>query len=380
MKKSIFIHQLVTIALLLVLFGLPLFQDITRIFTLQKLEGENRALAKKPKIDIQQLDKLPPQFTAFYNDNFPFRALFFDFDYRIFLKKSPISHVIIGKNDWLFSGTKELRIYQGLESYSEQALIHTVQNLEVRRKKYEAMGIKFYIVIAPTTHEVYSENLPSYIVRVKKTLTDKFCEELQNTNIPFIYLKEMLLENKTAGQLYQKYDNHWNELGAYFAYNATVNLIKKDFPEIPVHTLNDFELTPEPNKRGSLINMLNNRYKEKFDDDVCYQVKIRDSNKDWHYVEKAGYPVPEKFPYPDGFEIVAESPFKKSPRILVFRDSFFNATRLFLHSSFSRSVIIWDNWKFQENMDIILNESPNIVLLFLYEIHILNLLSDQDAL
>jgi hypothetical protein len=380
MKKSIVIHQLITVSLFLTLIGLPLFQDIFHLFTFQKLEGENRALATMPKVDIKLLDTFPPLFTAFYNDNFPFRALCFDFDYRILIKKSPIKQVIIGKSNWLFTGGEALELYQGLTPYSEQEVRLAVQNLETRRKKYETMGIKFYIAIVPITHEIYPENLPLYMLRANKTLTDKFCEELRNSNIPFIYLKEALLDNKTAGQLYQRYDTHWNELGAYFAYSATVNLIKKDFPEIPIYAYSDFELTPEFNKEGDIINMLSNNYKKLFDEDIHYEVKLRDSSKAWYYVDKAGYPAPENFPYPNGYEIVGETPLKELPRILIIRDSFFNAPRLFLFNSFSRSVAIWDAWKYQENMDIVSNENPKIVLLFIYETRIPTLLLDHDPL
>jgi len=370
MKKGIFICQLVTVILFLGLLGLPLFQDATSVFTLEKLTGENRALAEKPKLDLMRLDKFPPQFTEFYNDNFPFRALFFQFDYRIFIKKSPIKQVIIGKNDWLFSGGLGLEIYQGLKTYSDQEIKLAVEKLEARRKKYEEMGIKFYMAIAPTAYEIYPEYLPMYILRINKTLTDKFCEALQTTNVPFVYLKEELLKNKSAGQLYYKYDSHWNELGAYFAYNATTNLIKKDFPEIPVYAYSHFELTPEYDKKGNLINMLSDNFKASFAEDARYQVKLRDSSKEWYYVKKAGYPVPEKFPYPNGYEIVGETPLKELPSILVIRDSFFVAARLFSFNSFSRSVAIFDSWKFEENMDIVLNENPQIVLLFIYELHL----------
>jgi len=370
MKKSIFICQLVTVVLFLGLLGLPLFQDVTHVFTPEKLKGENRAMAKKPKMDIMRLNEFPPQFTTFYNDNFPFRAFFFQFDYRVFIKKSPIKQVIIGKNNWLFSGIKDLELYQGITSYPKQEIELVVQNLEARKKKYEEMGIKFYMVIAPSPYEIYPENLPLYILRVRKTLTDQFCEELQKSDIPFIYLKEELLKNKTAGQLYFKYDNHWNERGAYFAYNATVNLIKKDFPEIPVYSYSDFELTPRLDKKGNVIDMLSSSYKALFEEEASYDVKLRDKSKEWYYVEKKGYPAPEGFPYPGGYEIVGETSFKELPCILIVRDSFFNAVRLFAYNSFSRSVAIFDAWKYAENMDIVLNEKPEIVLLFMYETHI----------
>jgi len=374
MKKGIFICQLVTVILFLVFLVLPLFQDVTSVFTLEKLKGENRALAEKPKMDLMRLDKFPPQFTAFYNDHFPLRSFFFQFDYRVFIRKSPIKQVIIGKNDWLFSGGKELKIYQGLMPYSEEDLKSAVQKLEARKKKYEEMGIKFYLAIAPTAYEIYPENLPLYILRINKTMTDAFCEALQNSDVPFIYLKEALLKNKSAGQLYHKYDTHWNELGACFASNATVNLIKKDFPEIPAYTHSDFKLIPKFDKKGNLINMLGDNYKELFDEGVRYDVKLQDSSKEWYYVEKANYPVPDKFPYPCDYEIVAETSLKELPNILIIRDSFFNAARPFFFNSFSRTVAIFDAWKFGENMDVILNENPQIVLLFMYETQISNLL------
>ena len=373
MKKSIFIYQLTTVIIFLGLIVLPLFQDITHVFTLEKLESENRATAKFPPFVLKRLDPFPAQFTAFYNDNFPFRALFFKFDYRILFKKSPIKQVVIGKNRWLFSGTKASDIYQGLNSFSEKEMKIIIRNLEKRKDKYEEMDIKFYIAIAPTTFEIYPEHLPHYFVRTKKTTTDKFCELLQNTNIPFIHLKEELIKNKIAGQLYRHNDNHWNELGAYFAYKSIVDLIKKDFPQIPAYELTDFELTPVYTKTGNLVNMLNDNFKSLFDEDIKYEVKLNDSSKQWYEVKKAGYPCPEGFAYPWEYERDGETPFKELPNIVIIRDSYFNAMLPFFFNSFSRSVAIFDAWKYQENMDIVLQEKPKIVLIVIYEPQISNL-------
>jgi hypothetical protein len=373
MKQRIFIYQIITVIAFLTILVLPVFQSITKIFSTQELEGENRAIAQMPKIDMIRLDDFPSQFTSYYNDNFPFRALFFKFDYRIFFKKSPIEQVIIGKNKWLFSGTNEDKMYQGLKPFSEEQIEFAIQNLKARKNKYEEMGIKFYLVIAPTTYEVYPEHLPLYFIRTKKTLTDKFCEHLKNTDIPFIYLKEELLKNKTAGQLYCRLDNHWNELGSYFAYKATVDFIKKDFPQIPVYALADFEMTPQYNKSGNLVNMLNDNFKSIFDEDVSYQVKLKDSIKSWREVEKVGYPCVEGFPYPWVYEVTGETSCKELPNIVIIRDSYFSSLVPFFYNSFSRSVAIFDSWNYKENMDIVLNENPKIVLLFIYEPHISSL-------
>jgi len=377
MKKSTYIYQLIAVIVFLVLIGLPLFQDVTHIFTLKKIEGENKAAAEMPKMDINRLDKFPPQFTSFYNENFPFRALFFQIDYRILLKKSPIKEVIFGRDNWLFLA-KNGKVYQGLVPFTEEQIQFAVQNLVKRKKNYDSMGIKFYAVVAPTTYEIYPEYLPRHIFRAKKTRTDRFCESMQQTDIPFIYLKETLLKNKTAGQLYRKNDHHWNALGAYFAYKAIIDRIKQDFPEIPTYELTDFELTPVSIATGNLVSMLNDNFKVLFDEDVKYEVELKDSTKSWYQVKKVGYPCVKNFAYPWEYERVGETPFKDLPNIVVVRDSYFSAMIPFFFNSFSRSVAIFDAWRYRENMDIVSNENPKIVLLILTEANISSLFKIQQ--
>jgi hypothetical protein len=373
MKKSIYIYQFITVILFLVLIGLPLFQDITHVFSLHKLKGENKAIAKIPSIDIKHLNLFPSQFTSFYNDNFPFRALFFQFDYRLFFKKSPVKAVLFGREKWLFF-EKNGNVYQGLTIFPEEKMDAIIQKLDQRMKIYDEMGIKFYVAVVPASYEIYPEYLPRYIMRVKETVTDKFCKLIQaNTDIPFIYLKEELLKNKTAGQLYRKNDHHWNEFGAYFAYKAIIDIIKKDFPEIPTYSLSDFELTPNYTKGGDLIDMLDDRFKTLFDEDITYQVKLKDSCKSWYKVEKVGYPCVKGFPYPWEYEWVGETSMKELPNILIIRDSYFNTMAPFFFNSFSRSVAIFDAWLYGENMDIVLQENPKIVLLIMAEGNIANM-------
>jgi hypothetical protein len=47
--------------------------------------------------------------------------------------------------------------------------------------------------------------------------------------------------------------------------------------------------------------------------------------------------------------------------------------RPFFFNSFSRSVAIFDAWRYKENMDIVSQENAKIVLLIIYEPHIRNL-------
>ena len=62
------------------------------------------------------------------------------------------------------------------------------------------------------------------------------------------------------------------------------------------------------------------------------------------------------------------------PKVLIFRDSFSNATLSFLPESFSEVVYIWDNWNYRFNKDIIDIEKPDIVIYSINESFISNLL------
>ena len=149
--------------------------------------------------------------------------------------------------------------------------------------------------------------------------------------------------------------------------------MKKDFPQIPNYTLSDFELTTKQTKTGNLINMLDDTFKSLFDEDIAYDVKLKESGKSWHEVERVGYPCVEDFPYPWEYEMDGETPLKELPNIVIIRDSYFNSVMPFLYNSFHRSVAIFDAWLYRENMDIILQEKPNIVLVIMLESHIANL-------
>ena len=122
--------------------------------------------------------------------------------------------------------------------------------------------------------------------------------------------------------------------------------------------------------------MLNNNFKAVFDEDVYYKVQLKDSSKSWYEVEKIGYPCVKDFPYPWVYEVDGETSFKDLPNIVIIRDSYFSTMVPFFFNSFSRSVAIFDAWKYQENMDIVSQENPKIVLLILTEANISGLFKE----
>lgn len=363
------------IVITVILFWLLLAVPGILIFTqpTDQLNSENRALAEMPEFNLAKLDKFPHKFDNYVNDHFPFRSAFlhYFFLYSINHDKSPISSVIIGKDDFLFCGLQERELYEGTLDFTEERMAKVVRNLADRQAKLLQDSIRFYVVVAPTAYEIYPEYLPEYMLRTEETATDRFCRTMAEKapQVPVLYLKDKMLEHKKAGRVYHKNDNHWNYLGSEYATEDILNFMAGDFPQLPRKIRQKFTLEPYILHRGNLHNMLAvNMTLERFDHDTEYCV---------HYVDSARYDVREDynkrykplpdFSYPWDYERRFTTNRTQQPKIVVIRDSFGGYLKPFLTPWFRESVFIFDDWLYQSNDTIIQQEKPDIVLLMIYE-------------
>ena len=369
------------IVVTIILFGLLLAVPGLLLFALKGTQqsGENRAMAEIPAFNFSKMDAFPSQFDRYVNDHFPFRNLLLDlsFQYSLINHQSPIPQVVIGKNNFLFSGEGEQILFDGTLEFSEEKMKMIVDELLERQAHYYREGIRFYVVIAPTAYEIYPEFLPDYLQRINETATDRFCRMMSKKapQIPFLYLKEQLLRSKQFGRLYYKNDNHWNPIGGYHATEAILNLMRHDFPQLPSSINDKFILTPYIRTSGNLGNMLvvRNQFRN-LATDTDYKVSFIDSVQ-YALCEnpKRKYEAPAGFAYPWEYEWRYTTNQEKQPKILVIRDSYCAAIIPFLTPWFKESVFIFDAWQYRSNDDIILQEKPDIVLLMIYEPHIRNI-------
>jgi alginate O-acetyltransferase complex protein AlgJ len=66
----------------------------------------------------------------------------------------------------------------------------------------------------------------------------------RRSNLVFLDLRQDLLDarEKHSTVLYNRYENHWNDLGSFFGYASIMREVKKSFPAVvPLH-LSDFEI------------------------------------------------------------------------------------------------------------------------------------------
>lgn len=185
---------------------------------------ENRKMAKKPILTLNNYGTFFADYTAYFNDNIQFRRnlVFLNslIDYYVF-DKSASKDVIKGKSGWLFYSAT-LPDYQRTNLYSEQELKNIKEDVIVTNNYMNDKGIEFVIFIGPNKNTIYGEYMPSYLEkRSEKSRTQQMVDYLRaNTDVNIIFPTDELLKAKEKYPeivSYFKLDTHWNYMGGFFA-------------------------------------------------------------------------------------------------------------------------------------------------------------------
>ncbi len=190
---------------------------------------ENRVFAEKPQFSIEALPSFPQQFDDWFNDYLPYKnqlvmANTMKNDFlgvgTTAMEYMTGSMVIKGKDNWLFYNAEKQQSFNDYlcnNLYEEAELAEIAEGYVKLQKKLKELGIELVVFYAANKEQIYPEYMPSSIVPVGTySRTDQLVDYMHaNTDIPTLYTKEALLKEKEKGQLFYKYDTHWNNLGGF---------------------------------------------------------------------------------------------------------------------------------------------------------------------
>ena len=320
-----------------------------------KTNNENRSLATRPILNIDNYYEYPELYESYFNDSLGFKSeltnLYSRMKYSI-LDVSSNDAVIKGKDNWLFYDSKYkddgdiVADYQRTNYYSNEMLLTFKRALEAKKKFLDNLGIEFYVYVASNKEEIYSEYMPDYYVRLKdKSKADVLVDYLrENTDINIVYPKETLIENKDKYQLYYKSDTHWTQYGAYLGFKELMNSMGSDTPSLD-------SLTVEENLKnnGDLANMINMPLElSEIDPIVNYRKDIK-----IELVEDAGK-LKNRY----------KTTNTNSKKLLTYRDSFWVNMAPFLTREFEESLFVWG---IPFNYAQVEKEMPDVVILEVVE-------------
>ena len=218
-----------------------------------KSEQENRTLTTKPQLitNTQEINlKYGEQYDQWFSDRFFGREFIISkynsFKFLINTIHKTDKAVFDKTNNQYFSFPIHHKIY-----FKEQV----INNIKKLDEWCNQNGIKLYVLLIPDKAPIYSDISKRYGYN-HKTFIKKYeqIREIASTlsDGRFVYPYKELMDAKKDDLVFFKADYHWTDWGAYNGYQALINVIKKDFPEIKVVPIEDYKQTSNNLIRSNL--------------------------------------------------------------------------------------------------------------------------------
>lgn len=153
-------------------------------------------------------------------------------------------HVIVGYDGYMFyEDTKE--DFDGSSILNGSVYKRAKDMLESSQAWAESHGMKFYIVIAPNKNTIYPDYMPEGYKMASYRRYDQFVELINDAGITAVDLRDAMYQSVQANpqkNLYYKYDTHWNNHAGYIAYETTMKMIQKDYPNAVLHKKSEYQI------------------------------------------------------------------------------------------------------------------------------------------
>ncbi|MCM2254928.1 MAG: hypothetical protein NDJ94_04590 [Vicinamibacteria bacterium] len=345
------------IALFVAAISLPLMANLAGFHGGDE-EAENRRMAPFPLLEASwgSIAAFPEGFVAWFEDEFGFRSTLVRWagQVRYFgLGVSPSPEVVRGEDGWLFyGGDSGLEDYARESAFTQDELQTWRETLTRSRRWLAARDAAFVFTIAPDKHVVYPEHWPPALRPVgARYRMDELFDVLRGTDVAAVDLRPALAAAKPGEQLYEKTDTHWNERGAFVAYQQLIAAIRLQQPAVPpAWSRADFAAVRRDERAMDLAAMIG----------------LRDVLREQRLLLEPRRPRQARVVEPAGGEawwnvgrLVTEIPGSTLPRAVVFRDSFGSRLAPFLSEHFSRVVYLW-----QVNFDaeVVAQERADVVI------------------
>ncbi|MEI6852894.1 MAG: hypothetical protein WCL06_08630 [Bacteroidota bacterium] len=333
---------------------------------------EKRKLEKFPDLDslLVKPDTIFMRYSQACYDHFRYRNLLIKSRSSLYLdlfgESSMPGKVVMGEKQMFFPSFAWLTDdFMGRISYSQGFIDSLVMVTKEKQEMLARQGIKFLVVVPPAKQTVYYDLMPAYyrLQQKKPSLLDQIEAAMKKAGINyFVSLADTMIGLKNSHPdklLYYLNDTHWNEYGAFKAYQVFMKSFY-DMDTLFGRPLNEKEISVEA---GSDIN-----------GDLAECLIINDINKrsiyKIHPFCDDSIPceiIPDKKHNSDSYRFYNPNGYGK---ILFYRDSYFVAWQPFFTHHFRESIYIWD---YHMDMNEIMRYKPDYVVLEIGEMYVTNM-------
>lgn len=341
--------------------GVFTFMSETRSFS----DRENRFLTQVPTFTLSRFmnGEFTRDFEQYVKDQFIWK------DSWIVLKASAEQIQLKKENQGVYFG-KDGYLFEPFKKPGKQLQknIHTLNQFISKMD-----GFTSYMVLAPTSVEIYHNNLPAFAPSYSQRETLKDIKKEIPESIRYIDIYDTLF-NKKKENIYFRTDHHWTMRGAYYAYQS----IAKEMGITPVNMADFTHPIVSENFYGTFFSKANPRkikpdtieiFEPTFP--ASYEVHYVDTNKTSnrlfefdHLSQKDQYRV-----FLDGNHplVTIKSSVKNNRKLAVIKDSYAHAILPFLANHFAEIHVI-DPRYYHSSIPDYFRKNDIHEILFLYNI------------
>ena len=318
---------------------------------------ENRPATPWPEPEQAPLATWPSRFERWFGDRFGFRRTLIRWQSlaRLRLGAAPSPQVLVGRDGWLFyRGERALESFQRTAPLSPEELEVWRRRLEQRRDWLAARGIRYLFAVAPNKESIYPELMPPrYQRREGPSRLEQLLAHLRHTStVELVDLPAAVRGARARGRLYHLTDTHWNDQGAFAAYQALALRLAAWFPAVAPLTPGELTESRAVTLGGDLAGMMSLRTELPEEWLSAAPRSPRSAEAE------PGVPVPPKTP-PHAVPRARAVTDPRLPRALVLRDSFAEALIPFLSEHFERVLFLFTH---RLDPEIVGREQPDVVV------------------
>lgn len=363
----------ILIALFFLALWLPLADNLLHLDQTRPTD-ENRTLAAAPLLEwsSQAAREFPQRFESWYNDRFGFRNFLvrqFHTVHFAWLGIADLEKVVKGKDGWLYLGRHTLiDEARGLNPMQDEEVAAWVEQLSAIRTWQEARGGAFLFVLVPDKYRVFPEHAPDWFVPSEARRKEQLLNALAPTGMDVLDLTETLriAKKESVQPIWLKTDTHWNGVGAWYGYEAILNRLHANFPDLTPIPRDALRLADSPPDLEGFWHNTGN---------LAAQLGVRDLVPEtWRgllptaprAVPVSGYPAPSRRVSGVNVPYATEVPDRTLPTALVIGGSFRWALVPLLSEHFRRVLYTDFRYCFFDP-DLAAGESPDLILFVMTE-------------
>jgi hypothetical protein len=264
------------------------------------------------------------------------------------LRKRDMEKVVRGKDGWLFLHNDTNRTMDqlaGIVRLTSLQLRRWRLLLELRTAWLERFGIPYFVLIVPNAASVYPEKMPDGFEAVEDRPIHQLLEHLEGTGSFARVLMPLadLIEAKRERLTYIPTDTHWNEYGAFVAYDRLAQELEQHGVDMRRLRLDGLDVREQvrPGDLGVKVEP----------QETSTQIMVEPR-------EAAARMVADNRVYNNGRNVVYECP-PAPGRLFVHGDSFAYAMLHLLAESFARVFFVH---RPTLDFDAVLEERPSAVV------------------